>query len=335
VKRANNLLPAPVAGGPTEEFHTERASASPDLAPDPRAKSLVKSPAKPAAQAAPADLRALQIWFLEVVTDSDSVTSGVAKATGPLGAAGRIDPTAIITDGPELGALARIHLYHYAYHARLVECLADDYPAVQYALGASSFDALCRAYIIAHPSQNPNLIGFGKHFTAFLAKAPWYSPSKRDFLTDLARLEWSLVEVLHAQAAPTFDLAALRAIPADRWGAMRLAPSATVRLLESDWPVNAYFQAWRNGENPTIPRRREWSATAIYRNHGYGIWRMDLVRPMAHVLRELYAGKTLAEAIDSMAATIPDAEAEAQLLMNALMKRFSEWTEGGFFAHIA
>ena len=331
MKREPNLLPAPISGGATEEFITERASASPDLAVAKGARPRKSAGHVPAATAAPAELRALQEWFLAVVTDPKSVAMGVAKAAGPLAAAARANPASVITDGQQLTALERINLYHFAYHARLVECLADDYPAVLYALGERVFTALCRAYIIAYPSRHPNLISYGQNFAKFCEEYRGRLPA-RGFIAGLARLEWALVEVLHAQAAPTLDTEDLQAIPADQWAGMHFAPSATVRLLACDYPVNAFFQAFREGRAPAIPRP-EKSATAVYRR-GYALWRMDLVAPMALVLRELYAGKTLQEAIEAMAATIPDAEDEATALMQALMSRFREWTAGGFFAKI-
>ena len=54
-----------------------------------------------------------------------------------------------------------------AYFARLVECLADDYPCVQYALGEDRFEEIARRYIEAHPSSSPSLNWFGRGFEQF------------------------------------------------------------------------------------------------------------------------------------------------------------------------
>src|SRR5690606_2409343 len=105
--------------------------------------------------------------------------------------------------------------YHHAYHARLVECLADDFPCVQAVCGEEVFATLARGYIAAHPSRHPNLNGYGAGFPLWLRRLR-RPLVHRALLADLAALEWALVDVLHAQAAPVLDATALAAIPVER-----------------------------------------------------------------------------------------------------------------------
>jgi hypothetical protein len=58
-----------------------------------------------------------------------------------------------LTAGPKLGPRERLDVYRHAYVARLIECLADDYPVLKVALGDDAFDALCRGYIARFPSE--------------------------------------------------------------------------------------------------------------------------------------------------------------------------------------
>ena len=78
---------------------------------------------------------------------------------------GRIED--LLTAGPRLSALERLDIYRRGYGARLVECLADDYPVLQHALGDGPFEDLCRAYIAAHPTRGPSLNFFGRHMACF------------------------------------------------------------------------------------------------------------------------------------------------------------------------
>ena len=66
-------------------------------------------------------------------------------------------------------AAERLAIYRDGYRARLVECLADDYPAVRHLLGAEAFEAIAHAYVDKHPSRSPNLNAFGRLMPAFLA----------------------------------------------------------------------------------------------------------------------------------------------------------------------
>ena len=228
-----------------------------------------------------------------------------------------------------MSAMQRLGAYHYAYWARLIECLADDFPVMQYAIGEHAFDELCRAYIVEHPSSHPSLNFFGKHMPSFLRTFETTSFST-SFASDLASLEWALLEVLHAPTAPALSLDALSAVPVDRWGGARLPPSEAARLLRFDYPVNAYLQAFRKGGAPEVPARSP-SATVIYRS-GLAIWRMDLTPPMARVLGSLFDGAPLGAALSTI-----EGEGEEDANGGAardVMKWFREWVSGGIFARI-
>src|SRR3954465_14280881 len=104
------------------------------------------------------------------------------------GATGAADLERIVTRGPQLSAQERLGIYHYAYHARLIDCLADDFTAVRHALGEPAFDALCRAVISERPSDGPNLNFYGRHLAEHCA-SPRARVRDRAFIADLAALE--------------------------------------------------------------------------------------------------------------------------------------------------
>lgn len=320
--------PAPLEGGPAELLDVERASASP-LLPGVRRGRVRRT--QTAGAPVPGPLRELQGWFGAVISDSRSVQAGIAAAArrGRLGVRSPRGLERIVTAGPELSAAERLGIYHYAYHARLVDCLADDYPALVTALGQRGFARLARKVIAAHPSDGPNLNFYGRHLATYLRRHRDACRS-RAFILDLARLEWAMVEVLHAQAAPVFSVAALQGIPAERWARMRLRPSATVRILRFGHPVNAYLQAERDDRHPRIPRPGP-SATAVYRR-GFRVWRMDLTPAMADLLEALFAGRPLERALMAVARR-RRGEPQEQVLAD-VMRWFTSWVDGGFFASL-
>lgn len=281
-------------------------------------------------------LSALEAWFLAVITHPESVAAGAEVAAADLfaraPARGAADtPTTpirleqLVTPGPRLTAAGRMAVYHRAYHARLVECLADDYPTLQQALGEATFEALARRYIARHPSTSPNLNGFGRRFSAFCAAEGDFLGPAQGFACDLARLEWAMVEVIHAPAAPLFSLERLREVPPERWPDIRLTPSPTLRFHTFHHPVNRYLQATRACTRPTELPDPEWSATAVYRQ-GFGIWRMDFTRPMAAVLEALLGAAPLGEALARLEDSGSDGAVEGDV-----MAWFRAWVAGGFF----
>jgi hypothetical protein len=313
--------PSPQEAGATEAFVHERASATPQGSRH-RVRGALADRATVPEAPRDASLKGLEEWF---------VASIVSPCDGE-----RLREATIrtMTAGPKLDALGRLGIYRHGYRARLVECLADDYPALQYALGEDAFESLCHEYIERHPSRAPSLNFFGRHMASFCREeAPGDAREfpLRAFAADLATLEWALVEVLHARTADALSVEELGAIPADRWPGARLPASNAVRILRFDYPVNAFFHAFKMGEEPSVPQTASASAAAVYRTD-MTLWRMSLTPAMATLLEGLFRGETLGEALSKLEGAIsPDEEAEAE---RSLMVWFREWVAGGFFARI-
>lgn len=264
-----------------------------------------------------------QRWFVMASTDPSGVHAGAELASRALGRSLSVD--ACLTAGPRLGAAERLAIYHEGYFARLVECLADDYPALQHFLGAGDFASLARAYIEKFPSRAPSLNAYGARMAEFCRtrSEPW-----APFAADLARLEWAVVEAIHAPSTAGLSAEALAAIPAARWQTARLVPSRTLRLLNFDYPVNAYFQAFRDGLMPGVPERYS-SSTAVCRR-GLPVTRTDLEPDAALLLEDLLAGCPLDSAIRELERRAREPEVVAQKLPAWL----GSWVSGGFFSAI-
>jgi hypothetical protein len=277
---------------------------------------------KPAAPS----LRDVQVWMVSAIT----------------GAEADANPEAVeryVTAGPRLSAADRFDIYRSGYHARLVECLLDDYPVLAAMLNRDhdeQFEALCRAYVDRHPSASPNLNGFGRHMAAFCREAtldgfPGFD-DVRAFASELAELEWALVEVLHAETAAPLEISALQALPPEAWANARFVENEAIRVLRFEYPVNAVFIANRIDEIvPEVPAPCP-TAVAVYRKD-MQLWRMDLTPAMMGVLGPLLERKTLGEALAAIEAEVTDPEILAQTGAN-LMVWFREWVDAGFFTRI-
>jgi hypothetical protein len=244
----------------------------------------------------PESLREEQLWFARAVMTG----AGMELADGRL------------TAGPRLDARQRLDVYRRGYEARLVECLADDYPVLQMALGPEAFEALCRVYVERYPSEAPNLNGYGRHMAEVC----------EGFAADLATLEWAIVEVIHQPAGAPLTMEDLAGIPMDAWATARLLPSRALRLLALAYPANDYFQAVRDGHAPPLPGPLP-SATVVYRS-GPTVWRMGLTPPMHRVLAALIGGQPLEAALSL-------AEDESPERLTAW---FREWVSSGLFVGV-
>ena len=290
----------------------ERASATPVAPGGPGGRSRKHR------TEAPVDLATLQGCFLEAVAWPGSLRGGlqaVKRRTGH-------DLSGLCTSGPQTSVQDRLAVYHFAYRIRLVEALADDFPTLQYAMGHDAFHTFAEAVVARSPSRTPNLNQYGRVVVEAL-EAGTVRSSNRAFYLALARLEWALVEAVHAATPPRLNPAELAAIAPERWPNLVFRPSPSLRLLRSEWPANRFLQAYRRDENPSIPQRSP-SATAVYR-HGYTVWRMDL-SPLTHgLLDRLISGVPLGEAL---------APVEGKAGSDQVMRWFEAWVSGGVFASV-
>lgn len=212
----------------------------------------------------------------------------------------------------------RLHVYRHAYVARLIECLEDDYPAVFHALGRERAEGLCREYIEAHPSRSFSLNVFGQSMPAFL------KAKDEAFASDLAALEWSVVEAIHAAESVKMAPDALAKIDPSDWGKVALVASSSLRLHQFDYPVNAYYQAFHDEDADEQQALLEAGAkaerVAVYRLD-MKIWRMALSPGQYALLGPLARGASLEEAFESDVGDEADVGAW-----------FQQWTAEGFFS---
>jgi hypothetical protein len=234
-------------------------------------------------------LRTQQQWFQAVVTTPETESPPVDASS-----AGRL-----VTASATASSLERLDIYRRSYHARLIECLADDYPVLQQALGERDFETLCRAYIARHPSMGPNLNVFGRHMPEFCGSQALPEPM---FAAALAALEWAIVTTIHAPTAPPLTAEGLARVPSERWPEARLSPNPSLRLLSLDYPVNAYLTASRRGAAPPRPDPAK-SIIAVYRTERT-VWRLELTEPMARLVESLARGDTLGTALSGVAAVL-------------------------------
>ncbi len=215
-------------------------------------------------QATPRDLGHIQRWMQAVLMHPVGIAEGIASAE----ARQHIDVEPgeaenVVTRSRALTALERLGIYSYAYYARLLECLREEYPVLMHALTPEVFDAFAVGYLQAYPSRSYTLLQLGTKFPRYLAEtrpeeggndglpADW-----PDFLIDLATLELTFNEVFDGpgvEGERLLDAEQLRAIPAERLPAARLAGVSCLRLLPLRYPVHRYFTAVRRLQDPRRP----------------------------------------------------------------------------------
>ena len=251
-------------------------------------------------------LRAQQEWFLAIVSTPEAEPAPVDERSA----------ARLVTPSQTLSSLERIEIYRRGYHARLIECLADDYPVLQHALGEAAFETLCRAYIAEYPSTAPSLNYFGRHMADLCRAQPLAEPG---FFADLATLEWAVVLGIHAPTAPALGFEDLSQVPPERWPGARLTVNPSLSILRLAYPVNAYLQSFRNGDSPSMPVPAG-SVVAVYRT-GKSVWRLELEPTLVTLVEALAAGATLEASLERVQALLTDrTEQEAAALVSTCFR---------------
>jgi hypothetical protein len=164
-----------------------------------------------------------------------------------------------------LSAIERLDVYANMYFFRLLDCLAEDFPAIRAVVGHERFHALVADYLTIHPSEHPSVRMLGRALGDFLETHPLCG--EVSYLPDLARFEWHLLGAFDAADAEPLAAECLQQFAPGDWPTLRLVLTPSLRILEARAPVQeVWFAATEGRELPTIASQ----PTALR------IWREDL-----------------------------------------------------------
>lgn len=134
------------------------------------------------------------------------------------------------------------------------DALAAAHPVVQRLVGDAFFAEAATQFARAHPSTSGDLHAYGgPAFAEFLSR---YVPAGGlPYLPDVARLEWAVHECQHAADGAPLDHAALAALPGEALSALKLRLHPAARLVESDHPILAIWEANQGARDGTVERK--------------------------------------------------------------------------------
>jgi len=130
------------------------------------------------------------------------------------------------------GVVERLSVYSSGYFSRLLGALELEYPRLAAALGPEEFRSLVAAHLLRAPSRSPSLADLGEDLAGTLRACP--AGIERPWLVDLAAFERAMAEVwLSGPSEPH----AWTMEDTEDPGALHLALSAAVRLVQLSWDV--------------------------------------------------------------------------------------------------
>jgi len=244
----------------------------------------------------------------------------------------------IVTPSAALSAEERLAIYCRSYHARLLECFREMFPALLKALGEKVFDLFALEYLQRHPSRSYTLEHLADDFPKHLAEtrpdvnAP---PGERedwpDFVCELATIELAFQKLYDGpgiEGQPATRLKNVSSIELKRILEVRLLFAPCLRLFAFRYPVHVYMLATRRGETLEIPNPVTSLLAATRKD--YQVKLHDLTETQYLFLKALHGvNQSIGEGLTQVEALIG-----SPLPLSTLQNWLSEWSAAGFFESI-
>jgi len=216
----------------------------------------------------------------------------------------------------------QLDVYINAYRWRLQEVVSEDYPVLAHYLGKDHFDELINAFIACEIPEHFNIGRFALKLPTFTRH---YFPDDL-FAHELCDLETVLAQIADADETPMLDVASMTELTADAFMSAIIRPRRALQLMAFRFAVNDYYQQVRKEEVAPHPVKQH-SYLVVFR-HEDQVWRMPLDTQEHDLLQQLFAGVSVARAVDSLAAT------GAADLLTQLPIWFARWARNGVLTDI-
>ncbi len=259
------------------------------------------------------DLVELQTWMQSALIGPQPTTADQADR--------------ILAPSARLSGSQRLAIYQRAYSSRLLKCMADQFPALNHALGESLFADFAREFLVAYPSESYTLYELGRRFPGFLeerrpdrdasegSREPWI-----DFMIDLARFERQLFVLFDAPGHEG------KAFATNETPDEHMVLQPCFALGSYRFPVAAYYHDVRTGKNPTYPSAEHSQVALVRKNYSTHTYRVTGFQYA--MLQILEGGLNAAGALRVFANDIDVSEHEIQKFW---LGTRSSWIAAGFF----
>ncbi|MDE2517624.1 MAG: putative DNA-binding domain-containing protein [Rhodospirillales bacterium] len=154
---------------------------------------------------------------------------------------GTAEAAALRIDGLDQPGHARLAIYRNTVIATITDALRLGFPAVLRLVGEAYFNRMAAQFIAISPPDRADLHLYGEGFADFLQAA--LPDTRLEYLGDVARLEFAVVQALHAERVAALDIATLAAMPPAHQGDLRLARHPALHLLALGNAAHAVWSA--------------------------------------------------------------------------------------------
>lgn len=222
-----------------------------------------------------------------------------------------------ISPSPTLNPTERLELYHRQYWYRLLDSIAEDFPALRTFLGETVFWGFIERYLEAHPPRDINLRHLGATLANFIATEQT-SLSHGIHAEELARLEYAICEIVEEPHYPPIVAADLAHV------AIALQPH--VRLLAMRTAAHSFWRSRRKRSFKTVHSSPRFFLVVYRQGHRIHV---ESISRSAHQLLSAFATHTSLDTVMGMIANLP--RHLQPPTPQAVANWFRLWFERGWF----
>ncbi|MEZ5690262.1 MAG: DUF692 family protein [Rickettsiales bacterium] len=226
------------------------------------------------------------------------------------------DPTSWIRSKESFAPHEQLSVYINAYRYRLNDVVVEDYPVLKYYLGEKLFEDTVWDFVNTARPDNFNIARYAAKFPEFVGK----NISDDIFAYELCQLETAITQLADCAETEVLEQKHLTGMTPEKLMESVLYPRKALRLFAFAHQVNAYYQAVMDDEEPESFILGN-SHVAVFR-HEDSMWRMDLEEQEYNLLKKLFSGAKVGEALDNVDESAGDKLAEW----------FSRWINNGLLA---
>lgn len=179
------------------------------------------------------------------------------------------------------------------------EALRAVYPVVEQLVGSEFFAFGAERYRAAHPSMSGDIHRYGNRLADFLAAFP--PAAALPYLPDVARLEWAMHEVFHAEDVVPFAVDQLTGLSENDLSRLVFELSPACRLLRSPYAVDRLWLLHQPGVPWDAGFDLTDGAAMLVRREGYAVEVERLDEAEHALLATLARGATLGAGYDAAA----------------------------------
>lgn len=172
-------------------------------------------------------------------------------------------------------------IYNQQYFIQVRNLLQAQYRAVSHAL-SGQFDRIVVDYLMQYPPTEPFITSVGREFEEFLRETS--SLPNGEVLADLARLEYSIFEIMNEPEQASIDQGVMMEIASNLWDRVIFKLNDQLRLVEANFDVSKVQKAiLTKGKMPDSPRAMKTNFL-VYRKDDKAFVQL-IGRPEAKALR--------------------------------------------------